>query len=151
VLGTVKVESPSRAFGQPVPLTPQDILFGRAIAVIGTSIEPTGLKPGDVLKVSVGWRAANRPSADYTAFVHVLDRAGKLVAQHDGPPLQGAFPTTAWDPGDTIDDTVDVPLPSTLPPDRYAVTLGLYRPQDGIRLADASGQTEVVVGSFDLH
>jgi hypothetical protein len=54
--------------------------------------------------VVLTWTALSKPRADYTVFVHALDAAGKVVAQHDGPPVDGTYPASLWDPGEVIRD-----------------------------------------------
>ena len=53
-----------------------------------------------------------------------------------GPPLGGAFPTSSWDPGDTIYDPIDLQLPESLSPGDYDIALGMYWPDTGARLAE---------------
>ena len=40
---------------------------------------------------------------DYTAFVHLVGPGG-LAAQRDTQPGAGSYPTTRWEPGETIVD-----------------------------------------------
>ena len=54
--------------------------------------------------VTLEWRALDRPPASYTVFVHVLDGGGDLVAQQDGVPRDGSFPTGLWQAGDVVQD-----------------------------------------------
>ena len=63
------------------------------------------------LRVDLRWSAREVPKADYTAFVHVLDGTGKLVAQVDAQPTGGVYPTSAWLAGDTIVDSMTVQSP----------------------------------------
>jgi hypothetical protein len=65
--------------------------------------------------------------------------------------LHGTFPTTAWDAGDSVYDSIDLPIPSNLPTGSYGVELGLYRPDTGVRLADANGIDAFVVGTIAVH
>jgi hypothetical protein len=65
--------------------------------------------------------------SDYTVFIHSLDAGGKLAGQADGPPLAGHYPTSAWRPGEIVQDSRLVP-----PGQRYLV--GLYDPVSGERL-----------------
>ena len=70
---------------------------------------------------------------DYTVFVHVRDEAGATVSQGDGPPAQGLYPTSLWQPGEIIRDERRVLLDS-LPPGRYDLVVGLYDLNSGVRL-----------------
>ncbi len=80
--------------------------------------------------LSLCWESRRPLSDDYTVFVHLLDGDGNLIATGDGPPMDGAFPTSLWRPGDVILDVHH--LTGTLTSAQIAV--GLYRPSDGERL-----------------
>ncbi|MGH2461628.1 MAG: 6-pyruvoyl-tetrahydropterin synthase-related protein, partial [Chloroflexota bacterium] len=95
ILGRVKATNRDQVFGRPLEVSPLDATFGRRIALVGASVQPSA--PGAPIVVNLEWRALAAPSADYTVFVHLLDARGRLVAQHDGPPLAGTYPTTDWD------------------------------------------------------
>ena len=56
-----------------------------------------------------------------------------VVAQGDAPPVGDNYPTSAWLPGQHLDD--DYTLPGD--PAIVEVALGLYRPADGTRLPAA--------------
>lgn len=63
-----------------------------------------------------------------TVFVHIVDRAGNLVAQADGMALGGMVPLSLWRLGDHLHDVryVDLPADSAGP---YQVRVGLYSEQ----------------------
>jgi hypothetical protein len=95
---------------------------------------------GDRLEVTLEWRVAAAPAMPLVAFVHVYDAAGALVAQSDGPPGGGLAPISLWRTGDGITDTRRIDL-GARPPGEYSVAVGVYNPDDGIRLAaEAAGQ-----------
>ncbi|MBN1220943.1 MAG: glycosyltransferase family 39 protein [Anaerolineae bacterium] len=77
------------------------------------------------------WQPQTIPQADYTVFIHLLNRNRNLVAQFDGPPARGSYPTSLWDPGEII---VDPHLVGDLTPGHYTLQVGLYRPGTGERL-----------------
>ncbi|CAN5729277.1 hypothetical protein BH10CHL1_BH10CHL1_13110 [soil metagenome] len=54
--------------------------------------------------IHVKWQATQVLNTDYTVFVQLLDKTGKLLAQVDQPPQQNRFPTSTWQPGDVIED-----------------------------------------------
>ncbi len=85
----------------------------------------------DGVAVRTVWQAARPLARDYTAFVHVVDGGGQLVAQHDSPPLNGFFPTGRWRPGWPVADEIAFDLP----PGEYSVYAGFYDPETGDRLA----------------
>jgi hypothetical protein len=95
-------------------LTPAAVTFAG-------QIELTGYRLADG-QLDLQWRALSRPAADYTVFVHALDSSGKVLAQADGEPLGGAFPTGMWQPGETVLDHHAL----TAPPGTVKVEVGLY-------------------------
>jgi hypothetical protein len=97
------------------------------------------------LTVTPHWLASRTVVHGYTAFVHLLDAAGRLVAQNDSPPMAGRFPVTAWQPGDTIPDAHTIILPEGLPPGRYRMAFGLYDSQSQANLPALSGKPEAEV------
>lgn len=70
---------------------------------------------------------------DYAVFVHLLDSAGELVTQSDGPPQGGAYPTSIWAAGEQVADARALALPGDLPPGEYTLFVGLYDPAGGAR------------------
>jgi hypothetical protein len=87
------------------------------------------------LKLTVYWRSESPLPVDYTTFVHLRNAANEVVAQRDQPPLNGAYPTSLWDPGEIIADEIIVSLPSDLPVGEYHLVIGLYDYITGTRLA----------------
>ena len=82
--------------------------------------------PNGEIEVKAWWDTKTRTTTNYTLFVHVLDSSGKLVAQYDGQPTGGVYPTSAWLPGESILDHYAVKLPANLSPGTYQVDIGLY-------------------------
>ncbi|MCD6285116.1 MAG: hypothetical protein J7M39_04290, partial [Anaerolineae bacterium] len=90
------------------------------------------------LDIELYWSAVATPASDYTVFVHLVDADGRLVAQHDGDPLSGAYPTSWWTAGEIVGDVHTLPAPS---PEDGGVVLyvGMYDAQTGERLAVIDG------------
>jgi hypothetical protein len=115
--------------------------LGDRIEVAGTRLESGSLSSGDSLHLHVFWRAAASPAVDYTVFVHVLDAASQIVAQADGPPVGGAYPTSWWWLGQAVEDVREVALKG-VPPGSYRLALGMYDPATGERLPVTAGGRE---------
>ena len=101
--------------------------FGDLLALESTHVQENY---GD-LAVTLQWQVRGVPEQPLAAFVHVYDRAGKLLAQHDGPLGQSGAPVnyvplTLWHAGDGIQDVHTIPLSTPLPPDGYTIAVGLY-------------------------
>lgn len=100
-------------------------LFGELAHLSGALVEHPAMDEKTV-RVHLQWEVLHTSTESYTTFIHIVDEQGKLVAQQDRPPLSGFAPTTTWQPGQRIHDTLEVGLPETLPPGRYPVRVGLY-------------------------
>src|SRR5690606_37020370 len=84
------------------------------------------LTAGEVYPFALRWTPLAPLTDTYQLSIQVLDANGVLVAQRDTPPLNGASPTTAWQPDSAYDDRIGVPLPADLPAGRYTVNLIVY-------------------------
>ena len=108
--------------------------LGDSIELVGHALEPVVVKPGESLPVRLYWRALRPPGADYTVFLHLRNDAEKTIAQADGAPQSGAYPTSFWDPGEVVSDEHIITIPSDAAAGRYHVVLGLYQLESGERL-----------------
>ncbi|MGQ9903838.1 MAG: ArnT family glycosyltransferase [Anaerolineae bacterium] len=105
-------------------------------------ISLTARQEGQQLIVAMRWLATQDFSEEFTIFMHLLDDAGALIAQADGPADNNNFPIRWWRQGDLVDDTRAIDLPDGLAAGLYRLEYGFYRPSDGMRLPafDAQGQ-----------
>jgi hypothetical protein len=87
---------------------------------------------------------------DYNVFVHLLDAAGNIVAQGDGVPMGGRYPTYAWEVGEQIIDSRAITLPADLMPGQYRLIVGLYNPLDGSRLQLSEHETDFLLGQLTV-
>lgn len=119
--------------------------FTGGLALSAVDIRQPG---GGTLLVGLYWRPHEAPATDYTVFVHLLDGAGNLVAQHDGIPVVGFRPTSSWDAGEVIEDWHWLALPAVVG-DEHQLSIGLYNSASGERAPlrgplQASGETDIV-------
>jgi hypothetical protein len=90
-------------------------------------------------RLTLYWRALQPVGEDYTVFVHLLDETGAIVAQADSPPVEGHYPTTAWPPGEVVQDAHLLPLPGGELPPGAQIAVGLYEPATMERLPARTG------------
>jgi hypothetical protein len=83
-------------------------------------------RPGGQLRITYAWYARVHPTKIYAVFNHLLAPDGSPVAQVDGWPQEGRMLTTQWQPGEFIEDTYILEIPSTAPPGPYTLYTGLY-------------------------
>jgi hypothetical protein len=105
--------------------------FGPAgeIALLGYDLEPPAAAGADATReVTLYWQARRRPGRSYTVFVHALapGPGGRLVAQHDGVPGDGARPTDRWRPGAVVPDRHQLALPAPPACGPYRLLVGWY-------------------------
>jgi len=138
----------------PLPEKPDatlDARFGKSIRLTGYAQPEAWFAPGDILPVTLFWRAEGPIPERYKFTVQVLDSAGQLVAQHDSEPADGLSPTSGWIPGDVITDRHGVPLPHDLPAGRYTLIVGLYHIATGERLATTAGGDHVSLCAIEIR
>jgi 4-amino-4-deoxy-L-arabinose transferase-like glycosyltransferase/Ni/Co efflux regulator RcnB len=119
----------------PAPARPVEYLLGDAIVLSGYDIA----RRGETLAITLTWKAKALSPVDYTVFVHLMDEAGNIIAQQDGPPAAGRYPTMWWLAGDAVPDPHVLELVGPLPR-RAGLRVGMYDPTTGVRLP-----------AFDLH
>jgi 4-amino-4-deoxy-L-arabinose transferase-like glycosyltransferase len=125
-LGRLPVGDVDRALLGPLWVAPRDEAapdvatpvrerFGDSISLDGYTLE----RRTDSVAIDLRWAARDAVAGEYTGFVHVVDAAGKLIAQVDARPPR---PTSTWEGGDAVLDRRELPLP----PGATALLVGLY-------------------------
>ena len=99
--------------------------FGQRLVLEKWVADSAGV-PNGRLHVRLRWRAEAPMPVDYTFFLHLSDASGHIVAQYDGQPTHGLYPTSAWVTDDTLVEDYEVPLPLTIQAGRYRLTAGVY-------------------------
>jgi hypothetical protein len=99
--------------------------------LIGGQGEIRSLVPGETLPLTLEWVPLARPAADYRVFVHLVGSDLQPLAQSDGEPQSGNYPTSWWEPGERIEETRLLSVPETLPAGSYRLLVGLYHPEFG--------------------
>lgn len=70
-------------------------------------IQPNGpIQAGDQVALTLIWRARQPTTVDYSIFVHASAPDGTIEGQIDTYPGGGRYPTSRWQPGEIISDTV---------------------------------------------
>jgi len=150
IYGLVVVLQP--AFARPRPLNHKELAsipnrvdadLGDVATLLGYEVEPVAVRAGEVVNVTLYWRAGTPTDSDYSVFVHFLSDEGTIIAQRDTYPGLGRYPTTAWQPGVAFADTYRVHVPGTAyAPDSGYIQVGMYLP-GGPRLATPDGRDAI--------
>jgi hypothetical protein len=134
-LGALTVQATQRLFTPPAFDTAVNAIFGNEIQLLGYSLNPTD--EAGTYAFNLIWQAQQRPTADYTVFVHLLQPDGSCnpcVWQQDSVPQQGQYPTRRWQAGEVVIDRFEIILPEGTPPGSFPLEVGLYLAEDGRRL-----------------
>ncbi len=120
----------------PKPAQPQQAQFWDLINLQGVTLPTAALRPGDALPFTLFWQTNAPLTVDLTAFAHLRDAGGNVVAQLDWGPQDelGYRPTTSWQPGQPVVDRQSLQLPPNLPPGNYQLVVGWYYAPTGQRL-----------------
>jgi hypothetical protein len=91
------------------------------------------LRHGATVRLHLTWQALRQVNHDYTVFVHAVHEDGKVYAQEDSKPQDGASPTIHWKPGQVISDTHTIQIDVEGPREGYHIEFGLYVAATGRR------------------
>jgi hypothetical protein len=143
-LGSIEVVGRTRDFTSPTPRFSQPVALGDVAGLVGYTL-PDEVRGGEVLPLTLYWRALGEADRSYTRFVHLLDANDRIVAQQDAAPGGDATPTTSWMAGEYVRDEIQIALPDGLPEGSYRVAVGLYDPASGRRLAAPNGEERILL------
>jgi hypothetical protein len=124
--------------------------FGDRVLLREAELGKVEAQGGDVIPVTLTWRALRSMDEDYTVFVHLVGPDGKLHGQIDAWPVQGSYPTSQWASGEDVRDHYEVPLEKDAPRGRYRVQVGWYLLETMQRLPVLDAKGEAVGDSFVL-
>jgi hypothetical protein len=120
---------------------PDGAPMGAGVILTEISTEVRSTRGGSVVRVRPVWSAAAPIGEELKISARLLDPAGNVVVADDRVPVHFTYPTTAWVPGERVEDNYDLAVPAGAPARPYRVLLILYRAADGSEV----GRTEVVV------
>jgi hypothetical protein len=136
LLGELDLIATDRNFTVPAIQNTQQVTLSDQIELLGYDIERDHRRPGGIVRLTLYWRALTEMDTSYTVFTHLLGPDGQIVAQQDNPPVKGTYPTALWLPGEIIIDPYALSIPADLQPGDYAIQVGFYVAENGLRLSD---------------
>ena len=81
---------------------PTAFAFDGRVRLNGFNLAESSFQPGQSLDLELFWQAVQPVGEDLQVFVHLLDADGRRVAGYDKSPLDGWWPTSAWEPGQVV-------------------------------------------------
>jgi hypothetical protein len=142
---------PSATVGQPLtpPPPPEDLdvstsmslTLGDQVRFLGYDLPEPAVRAGERQEFTLYWQALRPMDISYSVFTHLLGPGDEVIAQQDGEPGGGAYPTTAWQPGEVVADDYSFVIPADAPAGSYPLEVGMYRLETLTRLpvVDAGG------------
>ncbi len=121
-------------YAQRGPLSAHTATFGQSIELVGLDLPMgTTYRAGDVLPVSLLWRAVAPVEHDYIVAWFLADaQSGIPLAQgFDSTPSGGFAPTSGWRPGAPVWDNRALVIPQDAPDGSYRLWVVLYRLGEG--------------------
>jgi hypothetical protein len=101
-----------------------DSLFGQSVALRGCEVDRTDAKR---LMVTLYWQSFQTTRNELSAFVHLVDREGKIVAQVDGPPgVAAGYPSRRWHKWDLVRETRTIEDPNARCTAGCTLRIGIY-------------------------
>jgi hypothetical protein len=118
-----------------VPVGGHDM--GLGVTLLDAQVTPlAGHERG--ARFTLAWAAAAAIGEDLKISARLLDAEGNLLASQDAAPVHFAYPTTAWVPGETVEDTLEARLPIGARAGQYTPLVILYRGSDGSEVGRAT-------------
>jgi 4-amino-4-deoxy-L-arabinose transferase-like glycosyltransferase len=115
--------------GVPNPLS---VNFGDRAELVGYALDRRQALPGETITLTLYWQGLRQMEVNYTVFAHVLGENNRIWANGDSWPAGGAAPTSAWTPGEIVEDAHALTLAPETPSGVYPIEVGLYvRTDDG--------------------
>ena len=118
-----------------LPDTPADleylpigVRFEDTAELLGVVLHSDAQQAANRLAVQLLWRPLQATERYGKVFVHLIDGSGQLVAQHDGAPVNNAYPTAVWQPGTIVRDEHILQLDGDLAAGPYRLEIGIYDP-----------------------
>ena len=99
--------------------------FVEGMDLAGFDLETDELEAGTALPITLYWHVGNDQTRDYLVNLCLHDGQGQMVTCRQGHPVDGRYPTRAWEEDHVIRDRVYLPTPACLPGGSYEVQLSV--------------------------
>jgi len=121
----------------PETAVPYDVIqgnFDNKIHLVGYTLRPSTVQPGDTVWLTLYWQSQAAVSLDYNSFAHLINFNYDEVAKQHQLVLGNVYPTSLWQPGDAIVESYQFTVPKDAEPAKYQFNMGLFNLVNGARL-----------------
>jgi len=84
------------------------------------------VRPGDMLHITLFWKALGEIDADFALTLQLEDQAGNVVISREVKPTGGAYAPIDWVQGEIVRDQQNLSFPSDLSSGGYDLLLGIH-------------------------
>jgi hypothetical protein len=128
--------------------------FEGQVRLAGYSIERWTVRPGEIVRLTLWWRALRTPDEDVHVYVHGIPADRPLLSlpqafqsDHVHP---GGVPARLWDPEKHYRDDHYLRIPADIRPGPYRIRIGLYSGPEGRRWRTADDGSDGIDLPFVL-
>ena len=124
----------------PLPSSEHPIVDFNWVQLVRASSPASVVSPGDEIPVELLWQVEHGATSEpLVVVVQLVDGQGNVVASLEEQPVQGRYPTTAWQSNEPVRDRHQLSVPDDASPGEYQLIVGVYRASDRERLQTTSG------------
>ncbi len=129
--------------------SPQEVRFGDRLTFLGTDLDRRDLLPGQVLALTLYWRAGESVRDADQVIVDLVGEGGE-VALWRGSPAQGRYPFSAWQAGEFVRDRYALRVPIDLPTGTWQLRLSLVD-RAGLPVRTSAGGSSLSLGQVRVQ
>ena len=148
--------------GEPnkLALKPPQATFNQNVRLTDYWVEPTTIKPGETISLTLKWQIQKPLDGDYYLFIHLFDVSQRQRYGQINTPLTGIlFDAHRWPVGLTVPDKHTFFLPADAVEGAYRFEVGLYHASSLQRLPVSIGAPQlapsiddkVILGKFHVR
>ena len=100
-----------------------DTAFAKGMRFVGYNLSTPTVRGGAALPLTLYWQVEAELEQDYLIQTCLRDPSGNVVSCYRGHPVDGRYPTRAWETGYLVKEQILLPLPYCLPAGEYEITL----------------------------
>lgn len=143
---------PRYTHGETLSIThPVDITYPGLATLLGYDVAPETAVPGESVAVTLYWQVIAETDQNYPLFLQLVNHQGERIVGRDTHPGLGRYPTSRWQAGEIIADTIPLAIPqNAVGPTALHLDMGLWNPTGDI-LSTIDGSATNTLGLIRLN
>lgn len=98
-------------YGLSLPaIAPDPLMTAEGLSLYWAGLANGRYRPGEILRAPLLWRAGPEPLPDLEPRL-ILEQNGVILAESQGSPAQGRYPTSGWQPGEWVSEVRELRVP----------------------------------------